>query len=763
MARLPSKDEILEWIRENPTHGAKREIAKAFGIKGAARVELKRLLAELEEEGLIERTGRRMRPPGHLPPVTLFTVGQPDADGELPLTAKDWQDEAPHPPVLYLPRRADPALAPGDTVLAKLHPVHEESGLRYEARLIRRLAAGAPRLLGIYRKGPDGGRVVPVDKKSDREWEIPRGAEDGAADGELVEAERVSRERFGLPRARIIARYGDPGAPRMLSLIAMKQFGIPYEFPEAVLAEAEAAAPLVGDGALGDREDLRALPLVTIDPEDARDHDDAVAAEPDPDPANAGGHIVWVAIADVAWYVRPGSALDREALKRGNSTYFPDRVAPMLPERLSADLCSLMPGVDRPCLALRMVLDASGAKIAHRFTRGLMRSPAALTYEQAQDAADGAPDAEAAPHATAIDRLFAAYRAAAAARERRQPLDLDMPERRVELGEEGQVLRIATRTRLEAHRLIEEFMVLANVCAAETLEARKARPGAGFVYRTHEEPAEEKIEALRETVDSIGLTLAKGQVLQTRHLNELLRASRESVHADVVAMSVLRAQNQAYYAPENFAHFGLNLARYAHFTSPIRRYADLIVHRALIATLGLGEGGAVDPGPDGGQAMREMAEHISRTERRSMEAERDTTDRYLALYMAGREGAEFAGRVTGVQRFGLFVALDESGADGLLPVRSLGEEFFRHDPDLHALIGERTGQVFTIGQRLTVRLVEAVPVTGGLLLDLVSAEAAPAARVIRGAARGRGAASPRRKLAKGRIAKAKAARKARRR
>ncbi|MEM6942965.1 MAG: VacB/RNase II family 3'-5' exoribonuclease, partial [Pseudomonadota bacterium] len=622
---------------------------------------------------------------------------------------------------------------------------------------IRRLAQGAPRMLGIFRTGPDGGRLVPVDKKSDREWLIPKGATEGAEDGELVEAERVSRERFGLPRARVIVRHGDPGAPRMLSLIAMKQFGIPYAFPAEVIAEAEACGP----APLSGREDLRHLPLLTIDPADARDHDDAVAAAPDDDPANPGGHVVWVAIADVAWYVRPDSALDAEARKRGNSTYFPDRVAPMLPERLSADLCSLVAGEDRPCLALRIVLDADGQKRTHRFTRALMRSPASLTYEQAQAAEEGNADTATQPFVeTAIRPLFAAYRAAARARDARQPLDLDLPERRVELSTEGVVTGVTTRDRLDAHRLIEEFMILANVCAAETLEAKRA----DFVYRVHEEPAEEKIEALRETVESIGLTLAKGQVLKTRHLNDLLRAAAEGAHAPVIAMSVLRAQTQAYYAPENHGHFGLNLPRYAHFTSPIRRYADLIVHRALMGALGLGAGGPSRAlnGPDSRQILRETAEHISRTERRSMEAERDTTDRYLALYMADREGAEFAGRITGVQRFGLFVELDETGADGLLPIRALGQEFFHHDPETHSLTGERSGTTFMLGQRLRVRLIEAVPVTGGLLLDLVSADAPPAARRIK-ATRGKGAGpSPRRRLAKGRIAKAKAARKARR-
>ncbi|MEL6335398.1 MAG: ribonuclease R [Pseudomonadota bacterium] len=758
---FPSKDEILTWVRENPDKAAKRDIAKAFGIKGAERVELKRLIRELEDDGAIARQGRRVRPAGHLPPVGLFTVLAPDAAGDLYLSPKDWDDDHPVPSILYLPRQADPTLKPGDTVLAKLRPIEAPADLAYEAKLIRRLTQGAPRMIGIFRAGAEGGRIVPVDKKSDKEWTVAPGATEGAEDGELVEAERVSRERFGLPKARITARLGDPSAPRALSLIAMVQYGIPYDFPEGVVEAADACGPAPLEG----REDLRHLPLLTIDPADARDHDDAVCAFPDDDPANPGGHVLWVAIADVAWYVRPSAPLDVEARRRGNSTYFPDRVAPMLPERLSADLCSLMPSVDRPCLALRLVIDAEGNKRAQAFTRGIMRSPAALSYEQAQAAQDGAPDAATAPHAAALTDLFAAYRALARARDRRQPLDLDLPENRVELSEEGTVLGVTRRERFDAHRLIEEFMIQANVAAAETLEARRT----ALLYRVHEEPAEERLDSLRESLETIGLTLAKGQVLQTRHLNALLGKAAGTPHADLVNLSVLRAQTQAYYAPENLGHFGLSLRAYAHFTSPIRRYADLVVHRALIDALGLGEGGLGPQirGPEGSMLLRETAEHISRTERRSMEAERDTTDRYLASYLAGREGAEFRARITGIQRFGVFVVLEETGADGLLPVRALGPEYFRHDEDVPALIGEDTGQVFTLGQWLTVRLVEATPVTGGLLFDLVTAEAAPGEAAIRRAGPKRrggsaGAGGPRRKLTRTRIARAKAARKAKR-
>ena len=753
MRHFPTKDEILDWIRDNPKTTGKREIARAFGIKGGGRVELKRILRELEDEGHVSRRQRRIGHAGHLPPVGVLVAGEPDRDGDIFARPVDWEEGREPPRILYMPRKGDPALGAGDRFLAKLHPVEAGAesggGLTYQARLIKRLGAGRRRMLGIFRASSQGGRVVPVDKKAGKDWLVAAGATGEARDGELVEAEAVAGPRMGLRHGRIVARLGDPSEPRQVSLIAIHEHGIPYTFAQAVLDEAGAAKPVP----TGHGEDLRDLPLVTIDPADARDRDDAVAAYPDDDPKNPSGWVVWVAIADVAWYVRPGSELDREARKRGNSTYFPDRVAPMLPEALSTDLCSLHQGVDRPCLALRMVLNAAGDKIGHRFTRGLMRSGASLSYQQVQAAEDGAPDETTEPLLDPVIRpLFGAYRAVAAARERRQPLDLDLPERKIELDADGTVSAIRIRERLDAHRLIEEFMILANVAAAETLEGRR-RP---LLYRVHEEPNPEKLDALREIVGSVGLTLAKGQVLTTRHLNDLLHKARETESAEMVNISVLRAQTQAYYAPENFAHFGLHLRRYAHFTSPIRRYADLVVHRALIAALGLGEGGQT---PEEADRLDETAEHISMTERRSMAAERDTVDRYLAAYLAERAGAEFGGRIAGVARFGLFVKLDETGADGLIPVSSLGREYFRHDAASQTLRGEETGLVLGLGQRVTVRLVEAAPVTGGLILELLAVEGeqrrAPGRRQD-------GKGTPKRKLGRARIARTKAARKERR-
>ncbi len=735
MSRLPTPDEILSFLRDNPGETGKREIARAFGLKGAARVELKQLLAQMARDGVLARRGRRVQAEGTLPPVLMLRTLGPDAAGDLWAEPADWAEDAgPRPKILLRLRRDDPALGTGDRLLGRMlapaEGASEDTPLT--ARVIRRIGMGPRRVIGIFHDSEQGGRIAAIDKRTDRDWAVAPGDRQGAREGELVEAEQLGPARgVGLPRARIVARLGDPSAPRSVSLIAIHEHGIPDEFPEAALAEAAAARPV----ALGKREDLRDLPLVTIDPSDARDHDDAVFAAPDDDPANPGGHVVWVAIADVAHYVTPGSAIDREARRRGNSTYFPDRVVPMLPEALSGDLCSLHEGVDRPCLAVRMVLDAEGAKLSHRFTRGLMRSAASLTYGQAQAAADGAPDAATAPLLdTVITPLWAAWRAAARDRNRRQPLNLDLPERRIVLSAEGHVDSVAFRDRLDAHRVIEDFMILANVAAAETLEAKKTR----LLYRVHEEPNPEKLEALREVVEGVGLTLAKGQVLQTAQLNRLLDGVAGTEHAEMVNMSVLRAMTQAYYAPENFGHFGLNLARYGHFTSPIRRYADLIVHRALIRALKLGRDGLTQ---EEEVALPETGEHISMTERRSMMAERDTTDRYLAAFLSERVGSEFEGTVSGVARFGLFVKLDDTGADGLVPISSLGREFFLYDADSQTLTGERSRRVIGLGQRVMVRLAEAVPITGGLLFELLEVEG----RKLPTPPKGTGA-SPRRKL-----------------
>ena len=706
MKQIPSKTEILQWISNHPTKAAKRDIAKAFDIKGAQRIDLKRILRELEDEGSLTKRKSSYRDAEDLPPVSVLEITGTDSDGDLYACPLEWSGTGKNPVILMTLRDGDPALGKGDRILGRISVAHNES-FSHTGRMIRRIDNTAERILGVYRAGSEGGRVLPIEKGSDKEWAVPEGATGGAKDGELVEAEQSGpRGRMGLPKARIVSRLGDPSQPRAVSLIAIHQHGIPDHFPDKVVAEANAAKP----AALGERKDLRDMQLVTIDPWDARDHDDACFVQIH----NNGEMTIWVAIADVAHYVTSDSELDHEARKRGNSSYFPDRVVPMLPDSLSGDLCSLHEGVERACLAVAMRIDIQGNKISHEFHRALMKSAASLNYEQVQAAMDGTPDDQVAPLVSKVIRpLYAAYAALKKARAVRQPLELDLPERQIILDDNGKVKSVNFKDRLDAHKLIEEFMVLANVAAAETLIAQQTP----LLFRVHEEPSPEKLEALREVANASGLQLAKGQVLQTAHLNRLLQQANGTDHAELINISTLRSMTQAYYFPENFGHFGLALKAYAHFTSPIRRYADLMVHRALISSHRWGDDGL---SPWDVEHLTDTAKIISDTERRSMVAERDTTDRYLASFLSERMDVELSGRISGIAKFGVFVKLDDTGADALVPIRTLGTEYFDHDQDSQTLMGSKSGIIIGLGQRVIVKLAEAGPITGGLTAELIT-------------------------------------------
>ena len=710
---LPSKAEILEFIQSSPNKVGKREIARAFHIKGGERIALKRILKEMAEEGLIAGTRKRLHSPDRLPSVAVIEIHSQDADGELIAAPTRWEGEGEAPRILVLPdnRMSGPPPGLGDRLLARLSAVDgtEDAGWSYEARPMKRLPREKEHFLGIYRSfGKNRAAILPVDRKHLKEWSVDDAA--GAKDGELVRFETSRTGRYGLAKARITEVVGDPEAEGAQSLIAIHAHGLPHVFDARVLAETNALQPPGPEG----REDLTKLPLITIDPADARDHDDAVWAAADDDPGNENGWVVIVAIADVATHVSPGSALDKEARKRGNSVYFPDQVVPMLPERISNDLCSLREKEIRPCLAVRMSFDASGHKRSHRFTRGLMRSAAKLSYAQAQSAINGHGDEQAEQLLETVLRpLWQAYAALARARVARAPLALDLPERKLLLDDNGHVRDVLIPERLDAHRLIEEFMIQANVAAAETLE--KAR--SPLLYRVHDAPSKEKLAALGEILKSFDLKLLQAGVLKPEHFNHILDATRETPHAELVAEMVLRTQAQAEYSAGNYGHFGLNLRRYAHFTSPIRRYADLIVHRALIRALDLGPGGLTDAEID---ELDGIADSISKSERRAMAAERETVDRLIAGYLADRVGSLFEGRISGVARSGLFVRLAPTGADGFVPGSAIGGDFYAHDERRQALVGERTGEEYRLGDQVEVRLIEAVPSAGALRLEMVS-------------------------------------------
>ncbi|MCE2492062.1 MAG: ribonuclease R [Alphaproteobacteria bacterium] len=707
-ATFPSREEVLRFIHDSPDRSGKREIARAFGISGTDRMRLKRLLRELGDEGLIARGRRRSSyAAGGLPPVTVIEITGIDIDGELYARPTQWNGETEPPRIIVTPGQPDgTGLAPGNRALAKLRRTSDGF---YEARVIRRLPDQPDEILGVYNLVAGHGRIVPTDRRIKREFVVAGPDSLGAYPGEVVLAETLRGTRLGLGKARVVERLGSFEDPRSYSLIAIRNHGIPITFSAAALAEAEAATPVP----VGRRRDLRHLPLITIDPADARDHDDAVWAVPDDDPGNPGGWKIVVAIADVAAYVRPGSALDTDARERGNSVYFPDRVVPMLPEALSSDLCSLKAGVDRACLAAFLWIDADGNPRRHEFVRGMMRAAANLTYRSVQHSRDdGYVDDVTMVLDPVISNLYGAYATLRCARERRQPLDIELPELRVVLGGDGHVESVKPRGRWDSHRLIEEFMIAANVATAETLQDRDAP----CMYRVHERPEDERVEALRALLARLDLRLAKGQAVKAEHFNRILRQVAATPHARLVNEVVLRTQTQAFYSLENSGHFGLNLRRYAHFTSPIRRYADLLVHRGLITALGIGDDGLAGSIVD---ELPGLGDRISAAERRAMAAEREALDRYLAAYLELRRGATFTGRISGVTRFGLFVTLDGVGADGLVPVRTLGDDFYIHDETRHALVGERTGTTFSLGSAIDVRLVEADTVTGSLRLELI--------------------------------------------
>jgi len=746
MARKPlppaalTRERVLDALKQIGGAGAKRDLARALGVKPDEKKELRKILRELEADGALGRTGKkRFVGADALPSTGVMDIVDRDGDGEL-LARLRGQDGYVGPTIRLAPgdgraRRGEPAIGLGDRVLARIDKDDEGAPVAY---VIKRLGQSAHRVLGVFHASAGGGgRIEPADRRARHDLIVfPEHAGD-AADGDLVLAEVAQGRNANGPKRGIVREVvGRGDDPRAASILAIHTHGVPMGFNEDEERQAQAAKP----APLRGRTDLRDLPLITIDPEDARDHDDAVFAAPDDDPNNTGGWKVWVAIADVAHYVTPASPLDRGALKRGNSTYFPDRVAPMLPETLSADLCSLREGEDRACLVVEMIFGADGKKRRHRFARALMRSAAKLAYEHAQAAIDGKGDAKAnALLDSVLKPLWAAYRCVCQARDVRSPLDLDASEHKV-IFRDGKLAGVTRRERFDAHRLIEEFMIQANVCAAEALEEKRTP----LVYRVHEQPSEEKLASFADFLATVSMTWAKGQSVTPARFNAILARAKEGPHAEIVNEVVLRTQSQAVYSPDNLGHFGLNLARYAHFTSPIRRYADLVVHRALIKALGLGDDGQTE---SEAAELDNIADHITLCERRSMAAERDATSRYIAAFLAERVNSVFEGRISGVTKFGLFIRLHETQADGLAPIATLGSDYWVHDEAAHALVGAESGRRYPLGMKVEVRLEEATPISGGLIFSVLSEPLAPApgwkGRPRRGGSGGGGRPPPR--------------------
>ncbi|MGH1397956.1 MAG: ribonuclease R [Alphaproteobacteria bacterium] len=709
------QSEILKFIQSSPNPVTKREVAKAFGIKGGEnRVAMKQILKHLEKDGVIlKQAGGVYSVPDGLPNVSVVQVCEITTDGDVFAALPEWNAEirGAQPRIEIVPdKKHFPKLSENSRALVRLSRQSDGNNADwYEARIIKVIdREDSGRIIGMLQYNKHGPILAPADKKAKYDFDVNPADLNGAKDGDLVVGEVLPSRGLKRKKVKIAEVIGRQGDPRTISILSLHEAGLREGFPDAVLKDAEGLKV----PELGKREDLRDIPLVTIDGADARDYDDAVYAEKQKD----GGFHLIVAIADVSFYVREGTALDDEAQRRGNSTYFPDRVVPMLPEALSNDLCSLVPHQPRACMVAHMWIDAEGRLTEYKFVRGLMQSHARLTYEQVQAARDGVKDDLTTPLMDdVINPLYAAYAVLDKARQKRGALDLDLPERRVVIDDKGNMSGVVTRDRLDAHKLIEEFMILANVAAAKAIEDKRDPKAFPCVYRVHDTPSLDKLDSVREFVESFGISMPKGQIVQPSSINGVLRQASKLEYSHLISITILRSQSQAVYATQNIGHFGLALEKYAHFTSPIRRYADLLVHRSLVNAYGLGKGGLSD-----GEIARldEIAQHISTTERTSMVAERSATDRFTAAYLSEKIGAEFSGRINGVTRFGLFVTLTESGADGIVPMRSLKNDFFEHDEGQHALIGKRTGIVYRMGANVTVRLKEADGLTGSCVLEM---------------------------------------------
>ena len=719
---LPTPKQILEFIEQSGQPAGKREIARAFNLNGHDKIMLKALLKDMADEGLIDSApGRAFHKAGGVPRVTVLRIVSVD-DGQVWAQPESWHADTPAPKLRVIEKGRRSALALNDRILART----EEAGRGHVAHIMKKLERGADLVLGVVRREGDRFFLTPVDKRERRELLISDLKD--SRPGDLVLAEPAGRP----PKmtARVDAVLGDPFAPRSFSMIAIAKHGLRDEFDSQAIEEAVRVAKFP----LGEREDLTNLPIVAIDPEDARDHDDAIWAAPR---ADGDGWDAIVAIADVSFYVREGSQLDREALLRGNSVYFPDRVVPMLPHELSSDICSLKEGKVRAALACHLHIGKDGALKSWRFTRAKICVAANIAYEDAQFSYDlacsgegrgGGRDGDDADEAQRSGRrrstvspelveqslkpLWECWKALLAARTKREPLELDLPERRVMLDEKGRILSVAPRERLDAHRLVEDYMIAANVAAAKALEKKKAP----VMYRVHEAPSREKLTALKDYLATFDLPFALGQVIKPAIFNRIIdRLGEDHPSRHEIMEQILRTQMQARYAPDPLGHFGLSLASYAHFTSPIRRYADLIVHRSLVRSFKLGEGAL---GRDKVERFTEIGEQISILERRAMEAERETVDRYVAAFLSDRVGQILKCRITGVQSFGFFATVLDLGGDGLVPASILGNEYFRFDEAARALIGETTGETYKQGQLIELKLAEANPASGALRFEL---------------------------------------------
>ncbi|MCL6230051.1 ribonuclease R [Bartonella bilalgolemii] len=709
--QLPSKSEILTFITNNPSQSSKQKVAKAFNLSSASHIWLKDILRDLKDNYSIPQKRKNLIIKKALPSITLVKVSALDKDGNFIAEPLEWSnDPKPNIRLSSSHRIKKVSIGIGDHVLIKIFRKTVLQNSPYTGRIIRKVDKKKRNMLGIVRKLENGEWWLDPIERKNNELIIDMATNIDIKAGDLIEVEIKDSTNYSFKQAKVRNILGHIDNEKDLSMIALISKEIPYIFPSDVLEQAENVEP---DNTIN-REDWRQLSFITIDPPDAKDHDDAVYAIKDESPTNSGGWIIIVAIADVSCYIKAGSILDQEALKRGNSVYFPDRVVPMLPERISNDRCSLREGKDRPALAVRMIFDANGNKRKHSFHRIVMRTAAKLSYQEVQCAIEGNTNKKTAPLLENIlQPLWDAYSCLKIARNRRQPLELEIPEKKIILDQNGYIKDVVVLSHLETHHLIEEFMIQANVSAAETLKEYH-QP---LIYRIHDKPSLAKQEMLQNFLQSLGISLARGAEFTSAQLNNILIKVMNTQQQELVNQVILRSQSQAEYNPENIGHFGLNLPNYTHFTSPIRRYADLIIHRALIKALQLGNDALTD---EQEQNLAKIANQISLYERRAMIAERETVDRLVAHYLANKIGNSFAARISGVTKAGLFIALDKLNADGFVPLSTLKSDYYYFDEVQHALIGKRSHKCYQLGDAVEVKILEVQPFTGALCFEMLT-------------------------------------------
>ncbi len=680
---LPSREFILEVLEEQGAPVAPERLLKLLDIKRKEEDLFLRRLSAMERDGqlLFNRKGD-ICIAGKLDLVAGRVQGHPDGFGFL-IPDEDGPD------IALGPREMQKVLH-GDRVMVRRTGVDRRG--RPEGKIVEVLERRNTKVVGRFHDEHGALFVVPEDRRISQDLLVPPGSANNARPGQIVTVEIIEQPSFhAQPIGRVVEVLGNYGDPGMEIEIALRKHALPFEFSPAVDRASAKFSPAVAEADWDGRIDLRALPLVTIDGETARDFDDAVYCQP-----RGKGHRLIVAIADVSHYVRDGDALDGEARERGNSVYFPRRVIPMLPEVLSNGLCSLNPGVDRLCMVSDMEIDHLGGIVAYKFYPAVMHSHARLTYTEVAAMLEDASGTAAERHRVRlpeIQNLHRLFEILAQARAQRGAIDFETIETQIEFDNNGKIERIVPVKRNDAHRLIEECMLAANVSASDFLQ-RHEHPA---LYRIHEGPPPEKLEQLQEFLKEFGLHLTGGDAPKAKDYAKLLGRIKDRPDAQLLQTVMLRSLSQAVYSPENVGHFGLAYEAYTHFTSPIRRYPDLLVHRAIKAVL---DGKTYSPGN-----WAELGQRCSETERRADEASRDVNNWLKCYYMQDKIGESFPGTVSAVTEFGIFVALDAIYIEGLVHISELGADYFHYDPPRHQLLGERTGRRFRLGDRVTVRVV----------------------------------------------------------